>query len=167
MAAGSTYTPLATTTLGSAASSYTFNSISGSYTDLILVANIPSNSTNDDVFIQFNGDTASNYSASWIRGNGSTASQVRSTGITGVRCSDSGSPTTAAASLLIIQIQNYSNSTTYKTALSRANSAGGNGLDAFVGMWRNTAAITSVKIYPSSGNMAIGSTFTLYGIAAA
>jgi hypothetical protein len=32
----STYTPIATTTLGSAAASYTFSSISGTYTDLVL-----------------------------------------------------------------------------------------------------------------------------------
>ena len=32
-----TYEPIATTTLGSAASTITFSSISGSYTDLILV----------------------------------------------------------------------------------------------------------------------------------
>ena len=37
MAAGSTYTPIATTTLGSAQADVTFSSISGSYTDLVLI----------------------------------------------------------------------------------------------------------------------------------
>jgi hypothetical protein len=36
MAAGNTYTPLATQTLGSAAASVTFSSISGAYTDLVV-----------------------------------------------------------------------------------------------------------------------------------
>jgi hypothetical protein len=39
MPAGSTYTPIATTTLGSAQADVTFNSFSG-YTDLVLVANV-------------------------------------------------------------------------------------------------------------------------------
>ena len=39
MAAGSTYTPLATNTLSSSSASITFSSISGSYTDLVLVMN--------------------------------------------------------------------------------------------------------------------------------
>jgi hypothetical protein len=46
MAAGNTYTPLATQTLGSAAASVTFSSISGAYTDLVLVLNIKSTSSN-------------------------------------------------------------------------------------------------------------------------
>ena len=167
MPAGSTYTPIATTTLGSAATSYTFNSISSSYTDLVLIVYVPSNSTNDDMFMQFNSDTTTNYSATWLRGNGSAAASIRSSNITGIRMSDGGSPTTTAASLLTIQIQNYSNATTYKTALIRANDAAGNGLDAFVGLWRKTPeAINTIKIYPASGSMAIGTTMTLYGIAA-
>ena len=167
MAAGSTYTPIATTTFGSAASSYTFSSIPSTYTDLTIVVYVPSNSTNDDMFMQFNSDTATNYSATWLRGNGSAAASIRSSNITGVRMSDGGSPTTTAASLLTIQVQNYSNATTYKTALIRANNAAGNGLDAFVGLWRSTAAINTIKIYPASGSMATGTTMTLYGIAAA
>jgi len=167
MAAGSTYTPIATTTFGSAASSYTFSSVPSTYTDLVLIVYIPTNSTNDDIFMQFNSDTATNYSATWLRGNGSTASSPRSSNLTGIRISDLGSPTTTAASLLTISIQNYSNSTTYKTALARANNAAGNGVDAFVGLWRSTAAINTIKVYPASGSMATGTTMTLYGIAAA
>ena len=63
----------------------------------------------------------------------------------------------------IIQIQNYSNSTTYKTALGRSAQQS----VATVGLWRSTSAITAVKIYPASGNFDTGSIFTIYGIAAA
>jgi hypothetical protein len=167
MPAAQTYEPIATTTFGSAASSYTFNSVSSTYTDLVLVVYIPTNSTNDDIFMQFNSDTGSNYSATWLRGNGTAASSPRSTNLTGIRCSDLGSPTTTNASFIIIQIQNYSNTTTNKTVLTRANNAAGNGLDAFVGLWRSTAAINTIKVYPASGSMATGTTMTLYGIKAA
>jgi hypothetical protein len=36
-----------------------------------------------------------------------------------------------------------------------------------VGLWRGTAAINSITIYPAGGNFASGSTLTLYGITAA
>jgi hypothetical protein len=64
---------------------------------------------------------------------------------------------------------NYSNTTTYKTALNRSNQAAG-GVDATVGLWRSTAAIDTIRFYANtngSQNFLTGSTFTLYGIAAA
>jgi hypothetical protein len=67
----------------------------------------------------------------------------------------------------IMDIENYSNSTTYKTTLSRINNAGGTtgvGAEANVGLWRSTAAITSITIGGQTGNLSTGSTFTLYGI---
>jgi len=65
---------------------------------------------------------------------------------------------------------NYSNTTTYKTLLTRANQAS-NGVDACVGLWRSTAAINAVSIattaYGGSSSVQTGSIFTLYGIKAA
>ena len=61
---------------------------------------------------------------------------------------------------------NYSNATTYKTVITRASNAN-NGVDAVVGLWRNTAAITSINVFLGTGNLDTGSTFTLYGIKAA
>jgi len=61
---------------------------------------------------------------------------------------------------------NYSNTTTYKTGLVRANSAA-SGTDAIVGLWRSTAAITSIVATHDTAQFATGSTFTLYGIASA
>jgi hypothetical protein len=61
---------------------------------------------------------------------------------------------------------NYSNATTYKTALARTSEDGV--AAAYVGLWRSTSAITSITIDKgSSDNFASGSTFTLYGIKAA
>jgi hypothetical protein len=161
-----TYEPLATTTLGSAAASITFSTISGAYTDLVLVFFTPSNSINDDMYLQYNSDTGSNYSNTTLRGNGTTASSTRGSNTTGARFSDSSSPTTTTSNTAIIHIMNYANTTTYKTNISRSNNAS-TGIDAMVTLWRNTAAITSVKVYPASGNMATGTIATLYGIKAA
>jgi hypothetical protein len=58
---------------------------------------------------------------------------------------------------------NYSNTTTFKTMLNRSN-VPSTGTGATVGLWRNTAAISSLTITSESGNLQSGSTFTLYGI---
>jgi hypothetical protein len=70
----------------------------------------------------------------------------------------------------IMNIQNYSNTTTNKTVVTRSHSRnnGGDGdVMAITSLWRSTAAINSIKIYYSSGNLAVGTTLTLYGIASA
>ena len=78
MAAGSTYTPIATNTLGSAQASVTFSSISGSYTDLVLIINAgTSDASEQDCLIRVNGDTGSNYSATYMYGTGSSAASGR------------------------------------------------------------------------------------------
>jgi hypothetical protein len=166
MAAGSTYTPIATTTIGTAAASYTFSSISGSYTDLVLVASPISSLGSPDMIMQFNGDTGSNYSYIILRGNGSAAASARATSATYIDFCGATAVTTTFGFQANVSIQNYSNATTYKTALVRSNNAG-NGTDAIVGLWRNTAAITSITLSLSANLLAAGSTFTLYGIAAA
>ena len=164
MPAGSTYTPIATTTLGSSQANVTFSSL-GSYTDLVLVINSKS-TVNEDIYMQFNNDTGGNYSSTWIRGTGSAASSVRVSNTTGMRLSDQGSPTTSNNTTSIIQIMNYGNASTYKTVLARSNNSSV-GLEAVVGMWRSTSAITSIKIYLGSGSWENAGTFTLYGIASA
>jgi hypothetical protein len=161
MAAGSTYTPIATTTLGSSAASYTFSSISGSYTDLVVIVNATTTSAAQDLKLQFNSDTSTNYSNTRLLGTGTSAGSNRNTSSVSIYPGY----TNTTISTVIINIQNYSNTTTYKTAISRSSLADFE-VDAIVGLWRNTAAITSVTI-GSTGNFATGSTFTLYGIAAA
>jgi hypothetical protein len=166
MAAGSTYTPLATTTTASSAASVTFSSISGAYTDLVIVSNGGS-STSTDLHIQFNGDTATNYSRTVLSGSGTAATSTRQSSVAYYRASAQGYLNTSFPNFVgLINIMNYSNTTTYKTALSRTNNAG-TGLDASVGLWRNTAAITSITLFTDVGTFTNGSTFTLYGIASA
>jgi hypothetical protein len=66
----------------------------------------------------------------------------------------------------ILNFQNYSNTTTYKTTLTRASLPGAS-VTAAVSLWRSTAAINSIEVALSSNEYSAGSTFTLYGIAAA
>jgi len=66
-----TYTPIATQTLGSSVSTVTFSSISGTYTDLVLIAQ-PIASAGVDLELRFNGDSGSNYSCTQLSGDGSS-----------------------------------------------------------------------------------------------
>jgi hypothetical protein len=161
-----TYEPIATTTLGSTANGVTFSSISGAYTDLVLVFNGAGNS-DINVDLRFNGDTGSNYSNTALGGQGTSAASTRNNNQTAMRMNFQGYLRNAFTSLAIINIMNYSNTTTNKTVLNRYNN-GNTGVDANVGLWRNTSAITTVLIKVTDGNtFSVGSTFTLYGIKAA
>ena len=169
----STYTPIATTTLGSAASTITFSSISGTYTDLIVACKLPANGTsnNSDGFrFQLNGDTASNYSATWLTNSGTTPVSSRESSATKGRVGNI-SQTTNDVGTAIVQFLNYSNTTTYKTVLGRSgnlNSNGDSNVFAAVSMWRSTAAITQIVFSSSGGaNFPIGTMMTIYGVKSA
>jgi hypothetical protein len=160
-----TYEPIATQTLGAAAGSVTFSSIPSTYTDLVLVAQTSNDGGATNLRLQFNGDGGTNYSSTRIYGDGTTVNSDNTTtavsmpvGILGASATDFG--------VYQLHIQNYSNSTTYKTVLARAGYAT-EYVTSTVGLWRSTVAVTSVLLNASTANFRVGSTFTLYGIAAA
>ena len=162
----STYEKVATTTLSSTQATVDFTSISGSYTDLVLIMQVTTSSGGNYSRIRFNSDTGSNYSATRLSGTGTSATSARSSNQTWMDIDNESFVNTTIANR-ILQIQNYANTTTYKTVLGRNNNSS-NGTGATVGLWRSTSAITSISIFlESSGTFNSGSTFTLYGIKAA
>lgn len=160
-----TYDSLATTTLGSGAADITFSSISGSYTDLRLVVIGTSVSTGQALRMQFNGDTATNYSDTVLTGTGSSVTSLRTTGRTFVSCNYDSSFFSTTPSLVTVDIFSYAGSTN-KTVLSSAaaDNNGSGQVERIVSLWRSTSAITSIKLFMQSGNIASGTTATLYGI---
>ena len=166
MAAGSTYTPIATTTLGSAAASISFSSISGSYTDLVLIATLKADTASADIYMRFNGDSGTNYSKTILWGNGTTAGSNRDSSVAQIRLNYAVDVLTTDGTYLIVNINNYSNTTTYKTALAKLGLAS-DSVEQSVGLWRSTSAINQVTLTLSSGNWGAGCTATLYGITAA
>ena len=161
----STYTPIATTTLGSAQATITFNSL-GSYTDLILVANYGLSSSGTAYFYTNGNSGTSNFSTTILAGDGSSARSGRTSSSSIGRINYyANSPTTISGNY-ILNFQNYGNSTTYKTVLARSNNAA-TGTEATVTLVSSTSAITSITLDNSGGNYLAGSTFTLYGIQAA
>ena len=173
MAAGSTYTPIATTTFASSASSYTFSSIPTTYTDLVLVV-VPAQGapTGSSPLLQVgNGsvDTGTNYSYTSLRGNGTSATSIRDTNLSNIPEPLTGMSGNLGEYQIIYQLMNYSNTSTYKTILFRLGSLNATypGTVATVGLWRSTSAINTIKFYVSGTGMSIGTTLTLYGILAA
>ena len=112
-----TYEPIATTTASGGETTISFTSIPSGYTDLVIQGNIIA-TVPYELFIQFNSDNGTNYSNIYLEGNGTAASSGRSltTASMAMAYSSSINPNP-----VIINVQNYSNTTTYKTLLSRSS----------------------------------------------
>ena len=158
-----TYEKIATTTLGSAASSITFSSIPSTYTDLRIVL-VAKGDQDQNTSIRFNSDTATNYSYTRLSGNGTTAESFTNSSVSNVLLGQSGIIEQFA--LITIDVFSYAGST-FKTLLS-SNSNSTNGVDdtlnRLVGLWRSTSAINTVLLYQGAGNYVAGTTATIYGI---
>jgi hypothetical protein len=163
----STYEMIATNTVsGISTNTVTFSSISSAYTDIFAIASIATISgTASYLDMRFNSDSATNYSA--ITMYGTPAGSANLTGRTGVPCGITDITNAADTfNTFLINVMNYANTTTYKTALCRSEHASNSVVGASVSTWRNTAAINAITFLFGSGNFRAGSTFTLYGIKA-
>lgn len=166
----STYVPIQAITLSSAAASVTFTNIPQTYTDLIVVGELQITNNGYLIGVRFNSDSTALYSYTTLTGTGSTTSSIRKSNMVMSGLSQITSST--GRQTVIAQFQNYSNTTTNKTFISRANDSAGS-VTANVGLYRSTNAITSISIAESgdggsgtfgTGNILSGATFTLYGI---
>ena len=155
-----TYTPLATVTLASSASSVTFSNIPATYRDLILIFNGTGSGTTGNLRMTFNGSTLSNFT------------DVRMYNFN----NSSGSDTTGGDSLVslgainnrqasVVQIMDYSATDKHKTYLFRGG-ATAVGVGASINRWANTAAITSIVLVNTAGTIDAGATLNLYGVIA-
>ena len=150
-----------------AVSSITFNSIPQTgYTDLkIVVSGREVTGTSLLFTMQING-VATNQSTREVRGSGSSATSGTNTIGT---LDQNGSGTTASTfGNAEIYIPNYTsaNYKSYSIDSASENNATAAYMRLSAGLWSQTAAITSLSFFPSSGNIAQYSTFSLYGLAA-
>ena len=160
-----TYKPIVTATLSSNAASYTFSSIPDSYTDLILIVNGQVSSA-VTIACQVNGDTGSNYSCTEAYSDGTNNGSARSSNNAQISVASIVAQIGSGSQWLsTLHFQNYSNSTTFKTVISRT-SATATIVNGTTGLWRSTSAINSIKLfgYAGASGFTAGTTFTLYGI---
>jgi hypothetical protein len=149
------------------ATDITFSAIPATFTDLLVVASVRGSdalATNTNLRIQFNGST-SNYSERQLYGNGSSATSATLTYASLGYVSSAGA-TASTFGNCQAYIPNYASSA-FKS-ISAEGVAEGNttamlmALDA--GLWSDTSAITSIKLFVPSYNLLQYSTATLYGI---
>ena len=164
-----TYTLIDSTTLTSSASTITFSSIPQTYRDLVLVAQFETSAAAVPN-MQFNLDTGSNYYYVYATGNGSSATSS-SGNTSSLSFNQEIFANTATPYLATVQLLDFSATDKHKSILIRANNqqepvTGLVGAGMQAGRWANTSAITSILIRTGGGNFEIGSTFSLYGIAA-
>ena len=164
-----TYTPLATVTLGTTASSVTFSSIPATYRDLILVASFTQSSGSTTAGVRFNSDTGTNYSYVSMVGSGAgaTSSNATSQALIFVPFVSS---TASTPVFSITQVMDYSATDKHKTVLNRDSATRSSdssfATTAQANRWANTSAITNLQIFMQAGNFNSGSTFNLYGVIA-
>lgn len=162
-----TYEPIATVTLGSDSQPITFSSIPSTYTDLRLVLVVRKNATTaTNVNLRFNGDTATNYSGTALYGDGTSVTSNRQSSINMMPIWSFAVTATGDIALITSDIFSYAGSTN-KTVLSTGSldKNGSGSVDRTVGLWRNTAAVTSITLLDtSSRTFGAGTTATLYGI---
>jgi hypothetical protein len=160
MAAGNTYSQIFSTTVGTSTSSVVFSDIPQIYTDLVAIV---TPTQGGDLWFQLNTDTSgssTNYSSTWIYGSTPGSTRDSNTYRIYMNWSSNGGNYVG-----IIHFNNYSNTTTNKTALIR-NGMNGASVDFGVGLWRNTAAINTIT-FKGTNNYGVGSILSLYGIKAA
>lgn len=157
-----TYQIISTTTLSSSTTSFTLDNIPSTYTDLVLIIDgspITGGSAMDSNW-RVNGDTGSNYSDTRLQGNFSDRSGSASFS----RC---GQPWSTNRWYTHLHFFDYANTNINKVSLSRSGTYDGS-LELYAGLWRSTAAITSITLISGqSRNYTSGTIATLYGIKAA
>lgn len=166
-----TFVKIASVTVGAGgAANMSFSSIPSTYTDLVvLLSGRHTGSTASSLGLQLNG-TTSTYSSRWLSGNGSSASSSNTAG-TSIVATYGSIPGTASTSNTfsndIIYIPNYTGSSNKSVSSDgvQENNATAAYASLSAGLWSNTAAITSITLFPYDvTNFVQYSTATLYGI---
>jgi hypothetical protein len=165
-----TYELIASNTLTTDTASVTFSSIPATYTDLVVRLSARSDTSGYKTgYIKFNADAGSNYSTTILRGNGSAASSARTSSANQGYCgyivgTDYTSNTFSNNEVYIPSYTANQNKPVSIFSAPENNATTAEFLSAWAWLWRDTAAITSIELYPNSDDFASGSSFFLYGI---
>jgi hypothetical protein len=144
-----------------------FTSIPGTYTDLLIVASLRSSVADASGLVTINnsGTTYTNKRL-YSTGSGVSSDSYSTTNLNAAGGSNASTYTANTFSNFSIYFPNYLSSN-YKSFSSDAVSEN-NASTAYstlaASLWSNTAAITSIKLAPGSGNFVQYSTAYLYGI---
>ena len=165
---------IARTTISTPTNEINFNSIPQTYKHLQIrgIVRYDNNGISQLSSFRFNGDTGSNYSYHILRGEGhsggvSSSGAANDTGLVYPHATGSVA-TSGMFGAFIIDILDYASSDKYTTTRQWNGFATNGGseeqLHLSSGLWRNTAAVTSIRFFTTSLNYDTNTTFALYGI---
>jgi hypothetical protein len=152
----------------SGVTSVTFSSIPSTYQHLQLrVLSRTATSASDFVSLRFNGDSGSNYGFHYLNGNGASLVASASTPDTVIawHTADGGDLANVFGAA-VIDVLDYKDTNKNKTTrnLNGYDFNGSGTIELSSGLWRNTAAITSIDVFTFGPNFATGTSIALYGI---
>lgn len=159
-----TYDSISTVTVPTNTSQVNLSSIPQGYTDLVVIVSARNTTGSNTLNINFNDGNDQNWSRCLLQASGTAISstpQINMLGGCPIGQMGFNSP-----SLHKVDIFRYSNTSTLKTFICNNNndSNGGGFIGYTVGRFPLTSAITQINFYPTSGQIASGSVFSLYGI---
>jgi hypothetical protein len=159
--------------LTASAANVTFTNIPQSYRHLTLRIQGRSDAASTYVMavMQFNSDSSGSYDLQSLQAYGTYTAGTQAFGTTSAQLGymSASTATAGTASTFAVDIVNYAGTTFRKQWLSTqllkvAESANQVNTDVFAGEWRNSAAITSLTIFPSTGNFVTGTLVSLHGV---
>jgi hypothetical protein len=159
----SSYESIATVNVGAGgASSSSFTSIPSTYKHLQIRWISRSSGSTYNPTIQFNSDTGNNYAMHYLSGNASSASAGNIINTNNILLGSIRNTANTFASG-VIDILDYADTNKFKTLreLQGADYNGSGTIDLWSGLWRSTAAISTINLNFSSTQY---SQFALYGI---
>jgi hypothetical protein len=160
-----TYEPIATTTLASAVTNFTFSSIPQTYTDLRVVI-MAMTASQDSYWIQMNDNSYNQYSNRSMYGV--TGNTKGSNSATGQPQFNPANSIRTVSTIFTMDLFDYASNAKFKTVLF-ASGAQENSSDGYlgfaVGTMRDYSGVSSIKIFNTGPtNFSIGTQATVYGI---
>jgi hypothetical protein len=160
------YESISTVTVGGGGSAtVSFTSIPATYKHLQIRASAKAVNNDQGYFMQFNSDTGTNYNTHLLYGNGASVTALSNNTWAGM---DIASTSSSNFSAIVVDILDYTdtNKNTTIRSLSGVDNNGSGYATLASGLWRNTAAVTSLTIREilGGGNITEFSSFALYGI---
>lgn len=166
-ASTNSYESIATATGTGSSGTITFSTIPSTYKHL-QVRWMATASTGGAIYVNFNGDTGSNYSAHNINGNGSVVGAQAQSAVNNPLIIRNGGITTTGDTMTVgvFDLLDYAETTKNKTWRNLGGyDANGSGLiELASGARYNTAAVASISFIHNGGNFTTDSQFALYGI---
>lgn len=157
-----TYIPIATTTLATATQTVSFTNITQQYRDLVIVFS-GTLSVNGSLCIDMNGDYSTNYYSVDMFGTGSGQGSGTGSYVASVFFGRSYAINSSQVVMATANLMDYSASDKHKTMLTRG-SASGQLVEACVTRWANNSPVTTFRVFNNFGNIAAGTTISVYGV---